>query len=179
MSKIIILTFILFSATYCNKFLAPVRDIKSVSAFTEGFLRGLTFFQNLPHQSGCLAEDVNIMNDVLDVAQLIKSLDKTNVLPVFEQVAAKGADIYTKVKSVVPLCAEWTHEMKDEGNKIVAYVSNTEYLTKFAMHTVISIEKIKERVTNGINLYKNGDFSHSGEAFGDLVRFVFFWDFKN
>ncbi len=176
MSKIVLIALII-SAISCQNFLAAPQP-GDIGHLVEQFLDGLQLFKGLPHELSCIAPDDQIIGDVLNIVDTIKHFDKDQIIPILEGIVGHVMDIYKNVKIAVPECQAWKDEVVGQFKKIGTYVSDKDYITKLATHMVFGLNTIKDDITVGIDAWNNGDYPIAGKKFGDVIHFIFFWDFK-
>ena len=150
--------------------------------FTKGFFEGLAVFSNLPQENDCLnvVTDSSIPNDVVQIYELIKSLNlHSDFLSIIKSISWYAIDIYTKISDAVAPCKNLALEIKKVGEKVIAVFRSDKYLEKLALHLVLYVGDVKDRATRGYEAIVSGDYHTSGQAFGDLLKFVLLWEYKN
>ncbi len=150
--------------------------------FALGFVEGFDLLSNLPKEHDCLNKivDPSIPQDVLQIYELLKSLNlHSDFIAMIKSISWYGIDIYTKLSDAISPCKDWALELKETGTKILSVFTTDKYLEKLGLHILLYIGEYRDKATKGYNSLIAGDYKTSGQAFGDLVKFALFWDYKN
>jgi hypothetical protein len=159
-------------------FLEP-KLISTPVELADGFLKGFGFFYDLPSVKDCKPNDPQITQDVLDIVNILKSIDiHSNFPQIIQDIFSKGKDAYDRISKVSKECGELADEAKQLFEKLEKHVSGYTYYAKLALHTTTNISQISEKVKSGMAAYDAGKFEDTGFAFGDLTKFTFFWNFQ-
>jgi len=127
----------------------------------------------------CKPNDPQITQDVLDIVNILKSIDfHSNFPQIIQDVFSKGKDAYDRISKVSKECRELADEAKQLFEKLEKHASGYTYYAKLALHTTTNISQISEKVKSGMAAYDAGKFEDTGFAFGDLIKFTFFWNFQ-
>jgi hypothetical protein len=147
--------------------------------FADGFLKGFGFFYDLPHMKECKPNDPQITQDIVDLVNIIKSIDiHSNFPQIIQDVFTKGKDAYERISKVSKECEEFAAGVKELIDRLENYVKGYTYYGKLAIHSAVNMGKISEKTKTGVAAYNAGKFEDAGFAFGDLAKFAFFWDFR-
>jgi len=157
---------------------API-DVNTGKEFVEGFLRGFSFFEGLAHRDECAPNDPQVIQDVLEIVDLIKGLNaKSDFRQVILQVFAKANDAYNRISVVSEGCAAYAFEIKRVLDALSSHVSSVTFLPKLAFHTLSNIGQITSKAQSSTQALNENRFADAGQGFGELSRFVLFWDFQ-
>jgi hypothetical protein len=158
--------------------IAPI-VINSVD-FVEGFNRGLSFFYNLPNQNGCENDNQQLVQDLVGLYHLVQNFNQdTDVRQFVEQLQAAITDALSQVTADKPNCQAWSNDAVNVLNGLSQYVRADNYIALLALHTVANVGNIKTSLENAFQLVQAGKYSDAGQAYGETLRLVYFWDFKN
>jgi len=154
--------------------------MKSGSAdFAAGFFFGIEFFSHLKHQSECDPTDEHIYQDVVDIANILKNVTvSSDFKAVIEAVLEKADDIYQRIVVVSAACQAYGNEIKIVLNGLAAHIQASGYTTQLTFHTLSNVGPITEKAKTATNAVSTGDYFTAGLSFGDLLKFVAFWDYK-
>lgn len=150
--------------------------------FSTGFVKGFALFSDLPEEHDCLDKvvDPSIPNDVVQIFQLVKSLNlHSDFISVIKSISWYAVDIYTKISDAVSPCKDWSVHVEETGTKILNVFVSDKYIEKLGLHLLLYLGDFKEKATKGYDALIAGDYHESGLAFGDLLRFGLLWDYKN
>jgi len=162
-----------------ESYLALVDGVNVPAEFAQGFFKGFGLFNNLPHEKECVIDDITIANDVQDLINIIKSITlKTDFKKIIPQIYVKLTEIYTKIGKVSAGCAAYANEIKSVVDAMKNYTKGIKYWANLAIHVATNIGTINDKIKSGVNAYTAKNFSQSGEVFGQLIHFTFFWDFS-
>lgn len=164
-------------------------DLKQIPSKTDtinfslGFVKGLAVFSNLPEQHDCLESFITsrkIKEDIIEIYALIKDASiHSDFIELIKNVGWYAIDIYDIVTDAVSACEKWSLELVDTGKKILNLFKSYDYLDEFASHVLLNFQDLKQKAINGYDAIISRDYTTSGEALGDFVRFALLWDFKN
>jgi len=150
--------------------------------FAIGFYEGFGIFSNLPKEHDCLekVEDSSIPIDVAQIYGLLKGLNfHSDFISVIKSISWYAVDIYTKLSDAATPCKDWSLELKETGVKVISVFNTDKYLEKLGLHALLYMGDFKDKAINGYDALNTGDYQKSGFAFGDLLKFALFWNFKN
>ena len=151
--------------------------------FSLGFVKGFEIFSNLPDQSDCLNSlmiSPNIRKDIIEIYNLIKDTTiHSDFIELIRNVVWYAIDVYDIVTDAVSSCENWSLELVDTGKKVLNVLKSDEFIDDFASHVLINFEDFEQKAIKVYDAISEGNYSSSGEAIGDLVRFALLWDLKN
>ena len=154
-----------------------------IMKFSLGLVKGIDIFSNLPDQSDCLDSLMtgpNIRKDIIEIYNLLKDTTiHSDFLELIRNVVWYAIDVYDIVTDAVSSCENWSLELVDTGKKVVNVLKSNEFIDDFLSHVLMHFEDFKQKAIKVYDAINEGDYSSSGEAFGDFVRFALLWDFKN
>ena len=157
---------------------APVL-INSVD-FVRGFNKGLSFFYNLPNQNGCKNDNQQLVQDLTGLYHLIQNFNQeTDVRQFFEQIEAAVNDALDQLTVEKPNCQAWKNDAAKVLNGLVQYVKADNYVVLLALHSVANVGNIENSFANAVQLVEAGKYSEAGQALGETLKLVYFWDYKN
>jgi len=144
--------------------------------FASGFFTGLTFFANLTHSGECQVSD-QLAQDIIDISNLVQNI---TVAPqdTIQQIIVKAYDAYAEFEKTFAACGAYNQEVQTVLSGLKAYVTASGYTTQLAFHTVENISSIQSKAANGASAISAGQYNDAGVAFGDLSKFVAFWDYQ-
>lgn len=158
-----------------NFYFAPVDAL----AFVEGFFKGITFFENLPHRDQCDLNDKIVVDDIVAISNVLKNLNRHNIMASIEKIIPLFKDSYNRIQNISTGCFAYSQEVREVSNKLLAYIEADGYLNNFSMHILTNIGPIKEKAVASVHLVTEEKYSEAGQGFGDLLKFLIFWDYKN
>jgi predicted CopG family antitoxin len=147
--------------------------------FIVGLNEGFTFFRSLPNYDQCSINGSDYLKDIEEILEILDDVSISNIVEVIPQLISKGLDVIQKLSQTSETCSEFAKEAFDVFNKLKYHVESVSYATEFIVHTTQNIREIKNRVKNGSSLMSNNQFKESGNAFGNVAKFAFFWSFNN
>jgi len=162
-------------------FLEPVIQLEGIGAidFLAGFIHGFEFLENLPHQAECNPQDPQIVQDILDIANLIKNLSiHSDFSKVIQQALALATDIYTRVNALSASCEAWAGEFNKVVDQLKSHVTKSGYPTSLTFHTISNMGTITDKAKTAASHITGARFLEAGTVFGELSKFIAFWDFK-
>jgi hypothetical protein len=154
-------------------------DPLQIKEFVVGLNEGFTYFKNLPHFEQCDVQDEQFVHDVEEIIEILENISVTNISKVIPQLIAKGLDVISRLSQVSASCKELANESLDVLNKLKSHVSSIYYVASLVAHTTTNIGEIKNKAKNAASNMSAKQYRQSGNAFGELAKFSFFWSFKN
>jgi len=147
--------------------------------FFEGFNDGFSFFKGLPHETECNPEDPQIVQDIVDIANILKNLTiHSDFKQVIADITAKATDAYNRLSTATEGCKAYAQEVQRVGTALQAFVKQDGYSTKVAYHSLTNIGQITSKVQAASTDITSQNYNKAGFDFGDLLKFVVFWDVK-
>jgi len=148
--------------------------------FAIGLNEGFSFFNNLAHQDTCVSENENLVRDIAEIYDLVSHISKeTDFAKLLADIIERLSQAYNHVVSIKGDCEQYGQEVVTVFNKLLSYVKVDNFIEKLSFHLLLSIGKIKESISEGINLINAGNYHDAGKKFGEVAKEAFFWDFKN
>jgi len=147
--------------------------------FVNGLNEGFSLFKGLPHESECTIDRLAVYSDFVDAVNILKNVTmQSNLTEVFIQVSQKLQDVVTRYQTSVVGCEAFIVEVRKVNMAIVQYVTQPTYLYTLGLHALGNLQVIGQKFNTIEQGFQVGNFNAAGVAVGDLVRFVFFSDFK-
>ncbi len=147
-------------------------------AFVTGFNNGLSFFLDLAHQAECQPDDPQIIQDVIGIYDIIKSASLSDFSKIIPEILAKGVDAYQRISKISSGCKLYADEIQKVVDALTTHVKESGYYASLTLHTLSNVGSFSKKAQNGISAFKANNFNQSGFAFGDLIKFALFWNFK-
>ena len=114
------------------------------------------------------------MDELIDLIHQLAL--KPNLPELVFNILRKFFRIYERVSEISTACQANAQEKRELLQNLIAHVKNEEYLSSLKYHSLTEIGTIIKKIMDAksaVQLYK------IGLACGDLVKFVFFWNFEN
>lgn len=191
MIKTLTIFALIFALTNCNflksdnfnldlNFLEHIYDDEhgAGALFTAGFFHGLNLFNNLPHTDECLAVLPVYHDDIADIVNLFRNITKdTDFFALSRAVIDKLEHLNNAIRTACPSCKALGDEVEVVLQGLTNHLSNPDRLRVVFEHTILNIGLIKERMERGRDNWMARRYQESGDAYGDLMRFMLFWDY--
>jgi hypothetical protein len=149
------------------------------SLFAWGFLSGIHLFDNSTHKQECFSVAPDIHDDIADICYILDNLDETKQ-EYFEQIRliiTKIEHMFNSIDRVSGHCELFGRSVTETLYDLGHYLTVPEYTQKITKHFLYNIGAVVERYKYARWRWAQSDFYISGYAFGDLIKYVFFWDF--
>lgn len=157
----------------------PELTLKSSSAedFALGFLDGFALFKNLPHQADCKPNDPAVVQDIIDIANLVRNITiHSDFKEIFNVIVDRATDAYTRISKISEGCSAYAEDIKAVINSLTKEVTSGGYAQKVVYHTMTNIGPIQEKAKNATTAFASDNYEVSGFYFGELAKYIFFWD---
>jgi hypothetical protein len=162
---------------------SPIDDDFIETSFDDalviGFLEGIEIFSNLPHEKECKINDPKLIKDITAVIDILKDIKKNHGIKVVTTLIAIIKDAYERLGHLQGGCQAYGKELQEVILKLIEHVSSPKYVAELAVHTIISIRKIKKLSDDASKKKAQGDLKAAGKDYGQLAHLIFLWNFKN
>lgn len=168
-----------------NKNLTNVKNANDtlhfIANFTKGKLDGLVIFNNLTaERASCnIHNDPEILNDIYKICDLIKSMkDSSDYLEVIRRIIVTLQDLKPRKQELCRNCTELAKRMGEIVLHVVKYSLSPIHMAKVYGHTLLHLFDIKQKAMNFITHLNNKEAYEAGFDYGDLIRYVLYWDYN-
>lgn len=156
---------------------APSVEVTPQNAadFGLGLLQGVQIFDAAYKNSTCVANTTDIFFDVLYIIQTVNQITSENVFEKLRQIVDLSEALLNLTRSTSELCLETVNAVQEVLLKVREAVSQPEYLSELATHSVFNLQTIKDLGTGAVTNLQQGNYSVAGNLVGQAVKFGFLW----
>jgi len=97
---------------------------------------------------------------------------------VINSILVKTYDLIDRMESLSSGCQAYGDEINGVVAGLISYVQGADYPSQFMYHTMSNIGPITEKTKAITESITSGAFFNAGNSFGELFKFVAFWDYK-
>jgi hypothetical protein len=145
----------------------------------DGFISGLEIFNNLPTYPACKAGDIDVVEDIVSIITVIKDTHGVvNWVKAIPILAENILDIYNKLNSVAAPCKELAVDIQAILGNVLAHIKSPEYIASLPLHVLENLSDITTKAQNASQLFDEKQYKPAGNGYGELIHFIFLWDFK-
>lgn len=144
--------------------------------FLDGFFKGFDLFAHVAEGNTCFSNQ-EFGNYLADVLNRLKDAKIDANFPKFVEELVKDFVAHKDLVLAEALqCKQLGNNVQDVFEKLSQRVMQADFVQKVSTHALLNIVKIKDELENLQPLAKDGKYELLGQASGELVKFVFFWD---
>jgi len=148
--------------------------------FARGFLDGFTFFSNLQHAEECHPVDSQITQDIVDIVNILRNVTvHSDMSQVVHDVLEKANDAYARHQAATQSCQAVRQEVKSILKALKAHTRQQDYANKLLVHTMSNLATVQGKLQNAAAAAQAQDWQGVGNAVGDGMKYVAFWDFNS
>ncbi len=147
-------------------------------AFAKGFNHGFGFFLDLHDESKCVVDSEAVVQDIMKIIDEFRDFDIKNITEIIKNVSAAVGDIMNLVEKGEG-CQEFASEAKALLGKMKERFTSKTFYAELAWHVFSNYKQISSKMDASENDFSAGNYEKSGQEWGDFVKFVGFWNFKN
>jgi hypothetical protein len=146
----------------------------------EGFMKGLTIFNKLPHALYCDYRHLELIQvDVMNIIDTIRKVKwDLEIINQFGDVFVYFKRIYNDSRKIVGECEQFGKEMAGEMDDVIKHVISIEFFQAFPEHTAKELDNFQKKAEFATEIFNQGDYSYAGRIYGNLINDVLLWNYK-
>jgi hypothetical protein len=148
-------------------------DLREVA---KGFMKGLVIFEGVAAADECSQLQKDVVSNVNDLIDAVKEI-KEDVTGSFMTIVANVKSIINKLKKVKGPCKEIAMKAKHAAAEALDYMKSFSYVKKLPGHIKKGIAEMKSKAQTAKALMNSDNWKEAGQAYGDLIHFIFLWDY--
>jgi hypothetical protein len=190
MSRIILILLTILSISQCSKnpllFLSGDFNAAGMADIFKGVIEALGIFHDIQFPASCDITDDQSDRFIEDLSRLSSGINDLvrdwKISEVVKQFKESTTDLYSLYSELYPICQDVAPAVSERVHKVVQYMFTLEYIAKFSNRAITESNRFEDELTEAVKVCMDGtkpDAAHRcGEKFGELVRDIFLWDYK-
>jgi hypothetical protein len=177
MNILIFLLLITFTTSSKNITIKHELDHGEDYIFITGLINGIRLFENLNRSEECSQVFSIFHDDIADIIIILKSITKdSDYIEVMRKILDRLDNLFKYMNNYEVPCKEMGRDLYIRINKLSQYI-NKEWIRKTFTHILSYIGDIRDGYDYFRKRLEEREFYIAGYTMGNLIRFMFFWDF--
>lgn len=149
----------------------------TVIDFIEGLIIGSKILEGIPDLNTCNPFNKKLLDSVFSFLNLLRNLNQENWKHNILHFIAESYDLYDHGYNNLKGCKQSLVESQDLFNRINLYIHMEGYIQKILINAIEKFFFIKDKVEKALIYLNKKETFKAGLAVGDLIDYVFFFDF--
>jgi len=148
--------------------------------YLEGFYWGLHIYNNVTHKNECLSFLPDLHDDIVDIYYKFKNSTRdSDFIELIRYTLKKLDHIFQRIQDTREDCKIFKSEIREVNRDVCNYLHKQDHLfRKIIDHFLKNKDVVKNKIEKYKDRIRNKLWWNAGYLMGDLLNFIFIWDYR-